>query len=108
MHHHSPIFLECFSEKTSRSERTHGKEGHGDCPNEDVRDGEGGYEVVGRLSDLPVHGKADDDQEVAECGENDTDSHQHGDENSQGHPERSWPTRGTTVLTNKPVILVGQ
>ena len=42
--------------------------------------------------------KADNDQKVAEGGNNNADGHGDGNQDGQGHAERGWPTRRPAVL----------
>ena len=74
----------------------HCVERHGDSPYEDVRDRERGYEVVCRLSDLSVHNEADEDQQVAEGGDDDADGQTDDDEDGHEGSERSGPALRTT------------
>ena len=76
---------------------------HRHCSYEDIRDGQRGNEVVGGLSDLAVHGKADDDQEVPKCGDDDADGHADRDKHGQQHPERRGPAGRAAVLQGPPV-----
>jgi hypothetical protein len=70
----------------------HCVEGHGHCPYEYVRDGEGGYEKVCRLPNLPVHDEADEDEEVAKGRDDDADGEADGDEDRHQGAKRGGPT----------------
>ena len=50
------------------------------------------------MPDLSVHGKADNDEEVTEGGDDDADRHADGDEDREDHAEGRWPAGGATVL----------
>ena len=57
------------------------------------------------MSNLSIHREADDDEQVPEGGDHDADGHRDGDQDRQHHPERSGPTRWTTVLDGDTVSM---
>ena len=58
------------------------------------------YEKICRLANLTLHNKADQDEEVAECSDDDADRQADRDDNGEHRAERSRPTFWTTRCRN--------
>ena len=70
------------------------------CTYKNVRYSQGCYEKICRLANLPLHNKADQDEEVAESSDDDADRQTDRDDNGEHRAERSRPTFWTTGCSN--------
>ena len=52
---------------------------------------------------MPVHSKADNDKQIAECCDDNADGHQDRDQDSEHHAEGGGPAGGAAVLDSDTV-----